>query len=168
MPKSHSIKKEDKASETELKAPETPKKIQDDTKIIAEETPALSTPVQTAFTVVDQEEDIINDSAAVEVSSRSIPRGMIPHQAEEKEENHEEPQEIITQVTNPILMDIESDRKMEGVSIDIQDSEPFPFTQPSNIPLKRLVEKEKIPKKSKVLKIVEETTYDNEWEDRWL
>lgn len=142
----------------------------------------VSKPVK-EYVIVNQEESIIDDSASFTFSSRHISHNVMPsHHSVEASHNNLDV-EMITQDKNYIP--VKEERIQQGEHF-IQDSEPFPLTQPSVVPLnKRIKEHRKESTIHKRPKLKGNTinksvavcimiminsqlqTFDEEWEDRW-
>lgn len=104
-----------------------------------EETPSQLIPIQQPSIEVVKDDSIINDSAAVDYSARSFSHTIIPTPKVIEEINDSVDYEMVTQPQNwKVEVKRENKRNSDQMNM-MEDSEPFPLTQPSAIPLaKRL------------------------------
>lgn len=114
-----------------------------------EETPSLMIPIQQPTIEVIKDDSIINDSAAVDFSARSISHTIIPTSNVIEEINDSVDYEMVTQPQNwKVEVKRENRRNSDQVNI-MEDSEPFPLTQPSAIPLVKQLNSNSLHKEGK-------------------
>lgn len=100
-----------------------------------EETPSLMIPIQQQSEEVVRDDSIINDSAAIDFSARSFSHTIIPTPKPIEEMSDSIDYEMVTQPQN-WKVEVKSENQRNNVQMNImEDSEPFPLTQPSAIPL---------------------------------